>query len=101
MSDVRSDKYIWISAIIGMALICAGVAIRPVMYVAAVAAVAIVIFAPKTVVILLLFSWLSFSTVFKFSVGATSIFTYLELLFAIRLIVQNHKMHAGFFFSWC
>ena len=101
MSDVRSDKYIWISAIIGMALICAGVAIRTVMYVAAVAAVAIVIFAPKTVVILLLFSWLSFSTVFKFSVGATSIFTYLELLFAIRLIVQNHKMHAGFFFSWC
>lgn len=101
MSDIRSDKNIWISAIIGMALICAGVAIRPVMYVAAVAAIAIVIFAPKNVVILLLFSWLSFSTIFKFNVGATSIFTYLELLFAFRLIVQNHKMHAGFFFSWC
>ena len=86
----KTDKKNTFLAILGVLLITAGVPFRPVMVAAVIFCGFAVIFInnPKTV-ICLMFTWLSFSTIFKFAMGDTSIYS--------NNVIINHISASGFY----
>ena len=97
----KTDKNNTFIALLGVLLITAGVPFRPIMFAAIVFCGFAVIFInnPKTV-ICMMFTWLSFSTIFKLSVGATSIFTYLQLIVILKFLITKRKVDTRFFLYW-
>ena len=97
----KTDKKNTFIALLGVLLITAGVPFRPIMFAAIVFCGFAVIFInnPKTV-ICMMFTWLSFSTIFKLSVGATSIFTYLQLIVILKFLITKRKVDTRFFLYW-
>ncbi len=88
-------------AIIGILLIVAGVAVRPVMYIAAgYAFIVILLEKEPESIICILFSWLNASTIFKFTTGGTSVFTLLELIVIVKLFLLRRFVERRFFFLW-
>lgn len=100
MNKAYGNISLMLKVILGFALVVAGVAVRPVMYLAAVYFAGLIILEKNTqYMTCMMFAWLSISPIFKFSVGGTSFFTYLELLVISKLIIRNRKLEAGFFLA--
>lgn len=98
MNKAYGNIGLMLKVILGFALVVAGVAVRPAMYLAAVYfAVLIIVEKDTQFMASMMFAWLSISPIFKFSVGGTSFFTYLELLVILKLIIRNRKLEARFF----
>ena len=88
---------ILLKVVIGMILIVGGVVFRPLMYVAAIYTAAIVFLSKSDAdIISIAFSLLSLSPIFKFSPNSSSVFTYLEILIVIKLLISNRKIEAKF-----
>lgn len=98
MSKAYENISLMLKVILGFALVVAGVAFRPIMYLAALFFVAVILIEKNPRYIAsMMFAWLSISPIFKFSVGGTSFFTYLELLVIIKLLIINRKLEVKFF----
>lgn len=97
----KTDKKNTLLALLGVLLITAGVPFRPVMFAAVIFCGFAVIFInnPKTV-ICLMFTWLSFSTIFKFAMGDTSIYTYLQFIVILKFLIMKRKVDTRFFLYW-
>ena len=97
----KTDKKNTFLALLGVLLMTAGVPFRPIMFAAVIFCGFAVIFInnPKTV-ICLMFTWLSFSTIFKFAMGDTSIYTYLQLIVILKFLIMKRKVDSRFFLYW-
>ena len=97
----KTDKKNTFLALLGVLLMTAGVPFRPIMFAAVIFCGFAVIFInnPKTV-ICLMFTWLSFSTIFKFAMGDTSIYTYLQFIVILKFLIMKRKVDTRFFLYW-
>lgn len=101
MEKEQFDRLLLIRVVIGYLLVVVGVAIRPIMYIAAAYYLITIVLSKKTEnIVCMLFAWLSISTIFKFSVGGTSIFTYIELIAIIKFMVIDRKVGKRFLLLW-
>ncbi len=91
MAAIHNSKVVEIFKPLFFALlVIAGVAIRPLMYVAFVACALYIVFTDdKSQVYLLFFTLMPVATVFKLAPGSTSLFTYLQLLFLVTLLIKH------------
>lgn len=93
-SHLQLKYSLTIKVLIGIVLVLGGVIARPVMYVAALYSLIVIITYKDTKdLICTMFAWLNISTIFKFSLNSTSIFTYLELVTILILIIRNRKIN--------
>lgn len=82
-------------------LIVVGVAFRPVMYLAMLY-VAILLISARVEqdITVLLIALLNVSMIFKLSPGSTSLYTYLELLAIVKMLIMDHRLSSRFFVGW-
>ena len=90
-----------VKTIVGILLIVAGVAIRPIMYLATAYAFVVILLEKEPINILcMMFAWLNVSTIFKFSVEGMSMFTLLELVMIAKLILRKKRIEGRFLLLW-
>lgn len=66
---------------------------------AAVSALYVVTATPETAVAFM-FYLLPFANVFKFGQGSTSVFTYIQLMVILKLLLSNRKLNRQFLYAW-
>ena len=98
MIKTAINKKLLAQAFIGIALILSGVVFRPVIFVAAAFCVFVILLQKDdTDVACLMFIWLSFSSIFHYSVTTPTIYTLLEIVFIVRFIARKRKIDASIF----
>ena len=101
MSIANFKFNVLLKVLIGIFLVVVGVAIKPIMYIAAAYAIIVILFEKESEsVICILFSWLSVSTIFKFTVEGISVFTLLELVMIAKLYLREKYFERRFFVLW-
>lgn len=82
-------------------LITSGVVVRPLMYLAFLYCAFLVVFVKDvSKVYSLMYFLMPFATIFKISPGATSLLTYVLLLFELKLLVTKRQLPRGFLLFW-
>lgn len=91
------NKKLMAETVIGIVLIVAGVAFRPIMILASVFCV-LAILADKNDnnVFCLMFAWLNVSQIFHFTVSSPTVYTFLELALILKLFIKYRKIHFTF-----
>ena len=101
MSIANIKTSIVVKVVIGILLIVAGVSIRPIIYLATVYACIVILLERETEsIICIMFAWLNVSTIFKFSIDGTSVFTLLELVVIAKLFLRKKKIDRNFLVIW-
>lgn len=87
-------------AVAGILLIVLGVMVRPVMYFTALFAAAMMLILKPKECIMLLFTWINFSVIFKIPGVTISVFTMVEILFVARMFFIKKQVNTQFLISW-
>ncbi len=98
--EIEIDYQMIFKCIILSALIIGGVAVRPIMYVAA-AFVVVFMITESTCNQFILYFWiLPFANIFKFSVSSTSIFTYYQFVLVGVYFIKKRKIDRKFLIGY-
>lgn len=90
-----------LTVMLGFVFITTGVIVRPVMYIAALfVVVSIILTKSIEELCCLLFGWMNVATIFKLSPQSTSLFTYIELLCVVLLLIRTRRIDGKFLVSW-
>lgn len=101
MIRFRKPTGLGIKVSFGYLVILMGVMASPMRYVSALYCFGALLLArDRADIICMLFAWISVSPIFKFTPGATSTFTYLELLAIGKLFWMDRKINKRFLFCW-
>lgn len=95
------NKSLLIRILLGFFLIVCGVITRPIMYLAFFYII-LNFFLEREMefIFSMLFAWMSFATIFKFTPNSSSLFTYIEILVVMILLIRNRKINKVFFTWW-
>lgn len=85
---------------VGFLLIVAGVAVRPIMYVAFAYSILMICLTKPENTCYLMFAWLGICPIFKLYAGGTSLYTYLELIYIVRMLISCRRIGSKFLISW-